>query len=28
MLCVNTFAVMLLSSFVNEKLNNFSLKRV
>ena len=28
MLCVNTFAVMLLSSFVNEKLNNFSLKKV
>ena len=28
MLCVNTFAVMLISSFVNEKLNNFSLKRV
>ena len=28
MLCVNTFAVMLLSSFVNEKLNNFSLKQV
>lgn len=28
MLCVNTFAVMLLSSLVNEKLNNFSLKKV
>ena len=28
MLCVNTFAVMLLSSFVNEKINNFSLKKV